>query len=114
MVAAPTTAGAATLQSKLCATGATCTHSQEPADLSGSIFKSITDAVATTTNNNNGEKVDGKDGNGINDQQQISDAENGRETFNNNEIESNYEENNMKEMRIKIIRVMMMKKRMMT
>ena len=63
-----------------------------------SIFESITDAVATTANNDNDEKVDGKDGNGINDQQQISDAENGRETFNNNKIESNYEENNMKEM----------------
>ncbi len=35
---------------------------------------------------------------GINDQRQILDAENGRETFNNNEIESNYEENDMKEM----------------
>ena len=98
MVATPTTADAATLQSKLCAAGATCTHSQEPADLSGSIFESITDAVATTANNDNGEKVDGKNGNGINDQRQISDAENGRETFNNNKIESNYEENNMKEM----------------
>ncbi len=64
----------------------------------GSIIESITDAVATTDNNNNGEKVDSKDGNGIKDQRQISDAENGRETFNNNEIESNYEENNMKEM----------------
>ncbi len=31
-------------------------------------FESITDAVATTANNDNGEKVDGKDGNGINDQ----------------------------------------------
>ena len=97
-VAAPTTADAATLQSKLCVAGATCTHSQGPADLSGSIFKSITDAVATTANDNNGEKVDGKDGNGINDQRQILDAENGRETFNYNEIESNYEENDMKEM----------------
>ncbi len=65
MVAAPTTADAATLQSKLCAAGATCTHSQGPADLAGSIFESITDAVATTANNDNGEKVDGKDGNGI-------------------------------------------------
>ncbi len=97
-VAAPTTADAAALQSKLCATGARCTHSQGPADLSGSIFESITDAVATTANDNNGEKLDGKDGNGINDQRQISDAENERETFNNNEIESNYEENDMKEM----------------
>ncbi len=35
---------------------------------------------------------------GINDQQQILDTENGRETFNNNKIESNYEENDMKEM----------------
>ncbi len=61
-------------------------------------FASITDAVATTANNDNGEKVDGKDGNGINDQRQISDAENGRETFNNNKIESNCEENDMKEM----------------
>ncbi len=42
------------------------------------------------------------------------DAENGRETFNNNKIESNYEENDMKEMGDKIITVMMMKKRMMT
>ncbi len=98
MVAAPTTACAATSQSKLCAAGATCTHSQGPADLFGSIFKFITDAVATTANNNNGEKVDCKDGNGNNDQRQILDAENGRETFNNNKIESNYEENNMKEM----------------
>ena len=98
MVAAPTTAGAAASQSELCAAGATCTHSQGPADLSGLIFKSITDAVATTANDDNGEKVDGKDGNGINDQQQISDAENGRETFNNNKIESNYEENDTKEM----------------
>ncbi len=98
MVAAPITAGAAALQRKICATGATCTHSQGPADLSGSIFKSITDAVATTANEDNDEKVDGKDGNGIIDQWQISDAENGRETFNNNEIESNYEENDMKEM----------------
>jgi hypothetical protein len=57
--------------------------------------ESITDAITTTANDNNGEKVDGKDGNGINDQQQISDPENGRETFNNNEIESNYEENNI-------------------
>ncbi len=62
------------------------------------IFKSITDAVATTANNDNGEKVEGKDGNGINDQWQISDAENGRETFNNNEFESNYKKNDMKEM----------------
>ncbi len=98
MVAAPTTSGAAASQSKLYAAGATCTHSQGPADLSRSIFKSITDAVATTANNDNGEKVDGKDGNGIIDQWQISDAENGRETFNKNEIESNYEENDMKEM----------------
>ncbi len=30
--------------------------------------------------------------------EKISDAENGRETFNNNEIESNYDENDMKEM----------------
>jgi hypothetical protein len=89
-VAAPTTADAAALRSKLCAAGATCTHSQGPADLFGSIFESITDAVTTTANNDNGEKVDGKDGNGINDQRQISDAENGRETFNNNEFESNY------------------------
>ncbi len=89
-VAAPTTANAAALQSKLCAAGATCTHSQGPADLSGSIFKSITDAVATTANDNNGEKVDGKDGNGNNDQQQILDAENGRENSNNNKIESNF------------------------
>jgi hypothetical protein len=95
-VAAPTTADAAALQR--CATGATCTHSQGPADLSGLIFESITDAVATTANDDNGEKVDGKDGNGINDQGQISNAENGRETFNNNKIESNYEENDMKEM----------------
>ncbi len=50
MVAAPTTAGAAASQNELCAAGATCTHSQGPADLSGSIFKSITDAVATTAN----------------------------------------------------------------
>jgi len=98
MVAAPTTAGAAASQSKLCAAGATCTHSQGPADLSRLIFESITDAVATTANDDNGEKVDGKDGNGINDLQQKSDAENGRETFNNNEIETNYEENDMKEM----------------
>ncbi len=62
------------------------------------VFESITDAVATTANNDNGEKVDGKDGNGINDQRQILDAENGRETFNNNKIESNYDENDMKEM----------------
>ncbi len=61
-------------------------------------FESITDAVATTANEDNGEKVDGKDRNGINDQRQILDAENGRETFNNNKIESNYEENDMKEM----------------
>ncbi len=67
-VAAPTTAGAAALHSKLCAAGATWTHSQGPADLSGSIFESITDAVTITANNGNGEKVDGKDGNGINDQ----------------------------------------------
>ncbi len=60
--------------------------------------ESITDAITTTANNDNGKKVDGKDGNGISDQRQISDAENGRETFNNNDIESNYEENNMKEM----------------
>ncbi len=92
IVAASTTAGAAASQSKLCAAGATCTHSQGPADLSGSIFKSITDAVATTANDDNGEKVDGKGGNGINDQRQILDTEIGRETFNNNEIESNYEE----------------------
>ncbi len=98
MVAAPTTAGAAASQSELCATGATCTYSQGPADLFGSIFKSITDAVTTTANNDDGEKVDGKDGNGINDQQQILDAENRRETFNNNEIESNHDENDMKEM----------------
>ncbi len=91
-VAAPTTADAAASQRKLCAAGATCTHSQGPADLFGSIFESITDAVATTANDNNGEKVDDKDGNWINDQQQISDAENGRETFNNNKIES-YERN---------------------
>jgi hypothetical protein len=97
-VAAPTTAGAAALQSKLCAAGATCTHSQGPADLSGSIFESITDAVATTANDDNGEKVDGKDGNGMYEEQQLSDAENGRETSNNNETESNYEENKMKEM----------------
>ncbi len=69
-----------------------------PADLSRSIFESITDAVATTANDDNGEKVDGKDGNGINDQRHISDAENGKETSNNNKIESNYEENKMKEM----------------
>jgi hypothetical protein len=62
------------------------------------ILESITDAIVTTANNDNSEKVDGKDGNGINDQQQISDAENWRETFNNNEIGSNYEENDMKEM----------------
>ncbi len=159
MVAAPTTADAATLQSKFCATGAVCTHSQGPADLSRSILccwgcglrvhsslscgnslvnilkdypsligcplpnkniisadsengmhcichtciqtvvdvcyncnnESITDAIASTANNDNGEKVDGKYGNGINDQRQISDVENGRETFNNNKIESNYE-----------------------
>ena len=97
-VATPTTTDAAASQSKFCAAGAACTHSQGPADLSGLIFESITDAVATTANNDNGEKLDGKDGNGINDQRQISDAENGRETFNNNEIESNYEENDMKEM----------------
>ena len=97
-VAAPTTADAATSQSKLCAAGVTCTHSQGPADLSGSIFKSITDAVTTTANNDNGEKVDGKDGNGINYQRQILDCKNRRETFNNNKIESNYEENDMKEM----------------
>ena len=60
--------------------------------------ESITDANATTANDDNGENVDGKDGNGINDQWKISDAENGRETFNNNEIESHYEENDMKEM----------------
>ena len=60
--------------------------------------ESITDAIAITANDDNGEKVDGKDGNGINGQWQISDAENGRETFNNNEFESNYEENDMKEM----------------
>ncbi len=66
--------------------------------MSGSIFESITDAVATTANDDNGEKVDSKDGNGINDQRQISDAENGRETFNSNKIKSNYEENKMKEM----------------
>ncbi len=94
----PTTAGAAASQRKLCAAGATCTHSQGPADLSGSIFESITDAVTTTANDDNGEMVDGKDGNGINDQRQISDAENERETFNNNKIESNNEENDMKEM----------------
>ena len=98
MVATPTTADAATLQSKLCAAGATCTHSQGPTDLFGSIFESITDAVATTAKDNNEEKVDGKDGNGINDQRQILDAENGRETFNNKKIESNYEENDMNEM----------------
>ncbi len=97
-VAAPTTADAAALQSKLCATGAMCTHFQGPADLSRSIFESITDAVTTTANNDNGEKVDGKGGNGLNDQRQISDAENGRETFKNNKFESNYEENDMKEM----------------
>jgi hypothetical protein len=79
MVAAPTTTGAAASQSKLCAAGATCTHSQGPADLSGSIFKSITDAVTTTANEDNGEKLDGKAGNGINDQRQILDAENGGE-----------------------------------
>jgi hypothetical protein len=60
--------------------------------------ESITDAIATTANDNNSEKVDGKDGNGINDQRQILDTENKRETFNNNEIESNYEEKDMKEM----------------
>ncbi len=60
--------------------------------------ESITDAITTTANNNNSEKVDDKDGNGINDHRQILDAENGRETFNNNEIESNYKENDMKEM----------------
>jgi hypothetical protein len=60
--------------------------------------ESITDAVATTANDDNGEKVDGKDGNGFNDQRQISDAENGRENSNNNKIESNYEENKMKDM----------------
>ncbi len=114
-VAAPTTADAAASQSKLCAAGATCTHSQGPADLTGLIFESITDAVATTANDDNGEKVDGKDGNGINDQRQILDAENGRETFNNNKIKSNYEDNDMKEMGdFLIIRVMMMKERMMT
>ncbi len=66
--------------------------------MSGSIFESITDAVATTANNDNGEKEDGKNGNGVNDQRQILDAEYGRETFNNNKIESNYEENDIKEM----------------
>jgi hypothetical protein len=88
-VAAPTTAGAATLQSKFCAAGAVCTHSQGPADLSRSILESITDAIITTAKEDNGGKVYGKDGNGINDQQQILDAENGRETFNNNKIGSN-------------------------
>jgi hypothetical protein len=39
MVAAPTTADAAALQSKFCATGAACTHSQGPADLSGLILR---------------------------------------------------------------------------
>jgi hypothetical protein len=34
--------------------------------------ESITDAIATTANVDNGEKVNGKDGNGINDQRQIS------------------------------------------
>ncbi len=61
-------------------------------------FESITDAVATTANDDNGEKVDGKDGNGIYDQWQILDAEKGGHTFNNNEKESNHEENDMKEM----------------
>ncbi len=60
--------------------------------------ESITDAIATTANDNNSEKVDGKDGNGINDQWRISDAEYGGETFNNNKIESNYEWNDVKEM----------------
>jgi hypothetical protein len=98
MVAAPTTAGAVASQSEFCAAGAVCTHSQGPADLSGLILESITDAMVTTANEDNGGTVDGKDGNGINDQQQISDAENGRETFNNNEIGYNYEENDVKEM----------------
>jgi hypothetical protein len=143
-VAAPTTADAAALQSKFCAAGAACTHSQGPADLSGLILRcwgcglrvhsslscgnslvnllkdypsligcplpnkniisadlengmhcichtciqtvvdvcynrnneSITDAITTTANKDNGEKLDGKDGNGIHDQRQILDAEN--------------------------------------
>ena len=53
--------------------------------------------ITTTANNDNGEKLDGKDGNGINDQWQILHAENGRETFNNNKIESIYEDNNTHE-----------------